>query len=101
VPYEDISVRCASAPLDEAALTARVLNGRGGYCFELNTARRDPARARVQRQLPPGRSAARPTNHGPGRRPRGRAPIADAGLGEGFIDPPPLRRRHPGRGPFS
>ena len=38
VPYEDVAVQLGeSGPLDEVALTQRVLTGRGGYCFELNT----------------------------------------------------------------
>jgi len=39
VPYEAIAVQLGeTGPLDERELAARVLaNGRGGYCFELNT----------------------------------------------------------------
>jgi N-hydroxyarylamine O-acetyltransferase len=106
VPYEDISVQLReSGRLDEAALSARVLTGRGGYCFELNT-----VLAAILREL--GFSVSYhqgvvggqgPTNHMvlvvdlDGER-----WIADAGLGEGFIDPLPLREgRHQGPGPFS
>jgi N-hydroxyarylamine O-acetyltransferase len=106
VVYEDIAVQLReSGPLEEAALTARILSGRGGYCFELNT-----VLAALLREL--GFSVSYhqgvvggvgPTNHmvlivdiGEERW------IADAGLGEGFVDPVPLREgRHPGRGPFS
>jgi N-hydroxyarylamine O-acetyltransferase len=106
VTYEDIAVQLReSGPLDEAALIARVLSGRGGYCFELNT-----VLAALLRGLGFDVSyhegvvgGAGPTNHmvlivdvG------GERWIADAGLGEGFLDPVPLREgRHPGRGPFS
>ena len=106
VTYEDIAVQLReSGPLDEAALTARILSGRGGYCFELNT-----VLAALLRSL--GFSVSYhegvvggegPTNHmvlivdlG------GERWIADAGLGEGFVDPVPLREGvHRGRGPFS
>ena len=39
VPYEDLAVQLGeTGPLDEATLAERVLrDGRGGYCFELNT----------------------------------------------------------------
>ena len=39
IPYEDLAVQLGeTGPLDEAALAARLLrDGRGGYCFELNT----------------------------------------------------------------
>jgi N-hydroxyarylamine O-acetyltransferase len=106
VTYEDIAVQLReSGPLDEAALTARILSGRGGYCFELNT-----VLAALLRELGFVVSyhegvvgGEGPTNHmvlivdvG------GERWIADAGLGEGFVDPVPLREGvHRGRGPFS
>ena len=106
VTYEDIAVQLReSGPLDEAALTARILSGRGGYCFELNT-----VLAALLRELGFSISyhqgvvgGVGPTNHmvlvvdfGDERW------IADAGLGEGFLDPVPLREgRHAGRGPFA
>ena len=40
MPYEDIAVQLgeSTGALDERGLAARVLaDGRGGYCFELNT----------------------------------------------------------------
>jgi N-hydroxyarylamine O-acetyltransferase len=106
VTYEDIAVQLReSGPLDEAVLTARILSGRGGYCFELNT-----VLAALLRGI--GFSVSYheavvggvgPTNHmvlivafGEERW------IADAGLGEGFLDPLPLREgRHPGREAFA
>jgi N-hydroxyarylamine O-acetyltransferase len=106
VTYEDVAVQLReSGPLDEQALTARILSGRGGYCFELNT-----VLAALLRSLGFDVSyhegvvgGEGPTNHmvlivDAG----GERWIADAGLGEGFIDPVPLREGvHPGRGPFS
>ena len=106
VTYEDIAVQLReSGPLDEAALTARMLSGRGGYCFELNTVLAALLRSLGfevgYREAVVGGEG--PTNHmvlivdvG------GERWIADAGLGEGFLDPLPLREgRHPGRGPFA
>jgi len=106
VTYEDIAVQLReSGPLDEAALTARILSGRGGYCFELNTVLAALLRGcgfdvSYHEGVVGG---AGPTNHmvlivdfGEERW------IADAGLGEGFLDPVPLREgRHEGRGPFA
>jgi N-hydroxyarylamine O-acetyltransferase len=106
VPYEDLAVQLGeTGPLDEAALAARIVSGRGGYCFELNT-----VLAALLRGL--GFSVGYhegvvggegPTNHMvlvvdlDGER-----WIADAGLGEGFIDPLPLREgRHHGPGRLS
>ena len=39
IPYEDLAVQLGeTGPLDPAALVPRLLReGRGGYCFELNT----------------------------------------------------------------
>jgi N-hydroxyarylamine O-acetyltransferase len=103
VTFEDVAVQLSeSGPLDEDALARRLLSGRGGYCFELNT-----VLAYILREL--GHDVAYheavvggegPTNHmslvvdGDW--------LADCGLGEGFMDPLPLREgRHAGRGPFS
>jgi N-hydroxyarylamine O-acetyltransferase len=106
VPYEDLAIQLGeTGPLDERALAARVVSGRGGYCFELNT-----VLAMLLRELGFNVSyhegvvgGEGPTNHMvllvdlDGER-----WIADAGLGEAFIDPLPLREgRHHGRGPFS
>jgi N-hydroxyarylamine O-acetyltransferase len=106
VAYEDIAVQLReSGALDEAALTARILSGRGGYCFELNTVLAALLRSfgfdvSYHEAVVGGNG---PTNHmvlivDAG----GERWIADAGLGEGFLDPLPLREgRHPGPGPFS
>jgi N-hydroxyarylamine O-acetyltransferase len=106
VTYEDLAVQLReSGPLDEAALIARVVSGRGGYCFELNTVLAALLRALgfdvSYHEAVVGGSG--PTNHmvlivdvG------GERWIADAGLGEGFLDPLPLREgRHAGPGPFA
>jgi N-hydroxyarylamine O-acetyltransferase len=106
VTYEDIAVQLReSGPLDEAALTARILSGRGGYCFELNTVlaallRKFGFDVSYHEAVVGGEG---PTNHmvlivdvGEERW------IADAGLGEGFLDPVPLREgRHAGLEPFA
>ena len=89
VPYEDIAVQLGeTGTLDETALAARVLrDGRGGYCFELNTVLAALLRAVgfsvTHHQAVVGGEG--PTNHmvllveSDGER-----WIADAGLGEGF-----------------
>jgi N-hydroxyarylamine O-acetyltransferase len=105
VPYEDIAVQLGEAgPLDEAALAARVLSGRGGYCFELNTVLAALLRDlgfQVTRHQAVVRGEG-PTNHmalvvdlG------GERWIADSGLGEGFLDPLPLREGAHAIGPFT
>jgi N-hydroxyarylamine O-acetyltransferase len=106
VPYEDLAVQLGeTGPLDETVLAERVLSGLGGYCFELNT-----VLAALLRGLGFNVSYHQgvvggegPTNHMvllvdlDGER-----WIADAGLGEGFVDPLPLRAgRHRGPGPLS
>ena len=75
VPYEDLAVQLGeTAPLDEAALTARLLqDGRGGYCFELNTVLAALLRSRRLRRDPPsGRRRRRRADqpHGAARAPR-------------------------------
>lgn len=111
VPYEDIAVQLGeSAPLDVDALAERLLTGgRGGYCFEVNgvlaalledlgfaVTRHESVVALDDR----GRDA--PTNHlalivvAEGRR-----FLAEAGWGEGWLEPLEL---HPGphtAGPFT
>jgi N-hydroxyarylamine O-acetyltransferase len=108
VPYEDLAVQLGeSGPLDEAVLATRMLaGGRGGYCFELNT-----VLAALLRGL--GFSVAKhesvvggdgPVNHMAlvVELADGEHWLADAGLGEGFLDPLPLRAgRHAGTGPFA
>lgn len=98
VPYETLTIHLGeSAPLDLDGLEARLLDGgRGGYCFELNgllgwlleelgfTVERREAR------VGPKDADEDPTNHlalvvglpgEPGRW------LADAGLGEGWVEP--------------
>lgn len=105
VPYEDLAVQLGeSGPLDEAALTRRVLGGRGGYCFELNTVLaallRGVGFAVTHHQAVVNGTG--PTNHMAlvvdldGER-----WLADAGLGEGFVDPLPLREGVHAIGPFT
>ena len=96
VPYEDIAVQLGeTGPLDEAELIARVCaDGRGGYCFELNTVLAALLRACgfvvTHHQAVVGGEG--PTNHMAllvhldGER-----WLADAGLGEGFVEPLPFR----------
>jgi N-hydroxyarylamine O-acetyltransferase len=106
VPYEDVAVQLGeTGRLDERALAERVLSGRGGYCFELNAVlayllRELGFRVSYHEGVVGGEG---PTNHMvlvvdlDGER-----WIADAGLGEGFLDPLPLREGvHRGPGPFS
>jgi N-hydroxyarylamine O-acetyltransferase len=91
-------------PLDAAALTRRVLGGRGGYCFEINTVLGALLRGlgfRVTQHQAVVRGEG-PTNHMAllvdldGER-----WLADAGLGEGFVDPLPLREGAHVIGPFT
>jgi N-hydroxyarylamine O-acetyltransferase len=111
VPYEDLAVQLGeTAPLDPEGLAARVLHGgRGGYCFEANTVlftlleTLGFAVERRQAIVGPRDSYGdgAPTNHMalivdvPGER-----FLADAGLGEGFIDPLPLREGRHAAGPL-
>ena len=106
VPYEDLAVQLGeTGPLDEAALAARLLaDGRGGYCFELNTVLAALLRGCgfvvTHHQAVVGGEG--PTNHMAllvdldGER-----WLADAGLGEGFLDPLPFREGATQIGPFT
>jgi len=106
VPYEDLAVQLGeTGPLDEAELARRVLHdGRGGYCFELNTLLaailRGVGFTVTHHQAVVGGEG--PTNHMAllvhldGER-----WLADAGLGEGFLDPLPLCDGSHGQGPFT
>jgi N-hydroxyarylamine O-acetyltransferase len=97
VPYEDIAVQLGETrPLDEAGLIARVCaDGRGGYCFEINTVLAALLRGCgftvTHHQAVVGGEG--PTNHMAllveldGER-----WLADAGLGEGFVEPLPFRQ---------
>jgi N-hydroxyarylamine O-acetyltransferase len=105
VPYEDLAVQLGeTGPLSFDDLAARVLTGRGGYCFELNTVLAGLLRGLgftvTHHQAVVGGEG--PTNH------MallvwldGSAWIADAGLGEGFLDPLPLRSGAYAIGPFT
>jgi N-hydroxyarylamine O-acetyltransferase len=102
VPYEDLAVQLGeSEPLDPRALVKRVLRGgRGGYCFEVNTVLHTLLEAlgfRVERRhgivgARDAHAAGAPTNHlalvvhTPDAGPF----IAEAGWGEGPLDPLPL-----------
>jgi N-hydroxyarylamine O-acetyltransferase len=106
VPYEDIAVQLGeTGPLDERELAARVLaNGRGGYCFELNTLLAALLRlvgfSVTHHQAVVGGDG--PTNHMVLLVHLDDAIwIADAGLGEGFMEPLPLREGTFERGPFA
>jgi N-hydroxyarylamine O-acetyltransferase len=105
VPYEDLAVQLGeTGPLDEAALTARVLSGRGGYCFELNTVLaallRGVGFTVTHHQAVVGGEG--PTNHMALLVWLDGSPwLADAGLGEGFLDPLPLREGAYEIGPFT
>jgi N-hydroxyarylamine O-acetyltransferase len=106
VPFEDLAVQLGeSGPLDPTAAVDRMLEGgRGGYCFEVNTVLRELLVAlgfEVERReaIVGERSAfahGEPTNHlalvvrAPGAGPF----VAEAGWGEGPIEPLPLA---PGR----
>jgi N-hydroxyarylamine O-acetyltransferase len=103
IAYENLGVQLGeTGPLDAQALTARVLEGgRGGYCFEMNTVLCALLRAlgfAVQRRQgvvgePGARAGGALTNHmalvvsAAG----GSTWLADAGLGEGPLDPLALR----------
>ena len=107
VPYEDIAVQLGeAAPLDEAALVARVCagDGRGGYCFELNTVLAALLRACgfvvTHHQAVVGGEG--PTNHMALLvHLEGERWLADAGLGEGFVEPLPFREGSTALGPFT
>ena len=106
VPYEDIAVQLGeTGALDEAVLASRVLaDGRGGYCFELNTVLAALLRAVgfsvTHHQAVVGGEG--PTNHMVLLVDvDGETWIADAGLGEGFMEPLPLREGAFERGPFT
>jgi N-hydroxyarylamine O-acetyltransferase len=106
VPYEGLAVQLGeTGPLDETALAERVLrDGRGGYCFELNTLLAALLRAAgfvvTHHQAVVGGEG--PTNHMAllvhldGER-----WLADAGLGEGFVEPLPFREGRFSIGPLS
>jgi N-hydroxyarylamine O-acetyltransferase len=104
VPYEALAVQLGeSGPLDEAELAARVAGGRGGYCFELNTVLfvllREAGFTVERRKAHVNGSEL--CNHmalvvtiGEDRH------LADAGLGEGPLEPVLLRDGHITPGPL-
>lgn len=105
VPYEDLAVQLEeTGPLDFPLLASRVASGRGGYCFELNTVLAGLLRACgfevTHHQAVVGGDG--PINHMVLLVPiDGETWIADAGLGEGFLDPLPLREGSYEIGAFS
>jgi N-hydroxyarylamine O-acetyltransferase len=106
VPYEDLAVQLGeTGSLDEAALAARMCrDGGGGYCFELNTVLAALLRACrfvvTHHQAVVG--GAGPTNHmALVVHLDGERWLADAGLGEGFVDPLPFREGAYEIGPFT
>jgi len=106
VPYEDLAVQLGeSARLDEAALTRRVLSGgRGGYCFEVNTVLCALLRAAgftVERREARVNDAELCNHMALVVRVDGREFLADAGLGEGPLDPVELGDGVRTRGPLS
>jgi N-hydroxyarylamine O-acetyltransferase len=101
IPYEALAIQLEEfAPLDVDGVAARLLSGRGGYCFELNgvlgwlleelgfaVERRE---AVVGSRVGPG-DPPKPTNHlALVVTIDGRPWLADAGLGEGPLEPLPL-----------
>jgi N-hydroxyarylamine O-acetyltransferase len=102
VPYEDLAVQLSECePLERQALVRRILHGgRGGYCFEANTVLQTLLEAlgfavELRQGIVGARDAhtrMEPTNHmalvvhTPDEGPF----IAEAGLGEGPLDPLPL-----------
>ena len=105
VPYEDLAVQLGeTGPLDFGMLASRLVSGRGGYCFELNTILAGLLRACgfqvTQHQAVVGGEG--PVNHMALLvELDGETWLADAGLGEGFLDPLPFREGAHEVGPFS
>jgi N-hydroxyarylamine O-acetyltransferase len=103
VPYEALAVQLGEcAPLDPDALVGRVLvGGRGGYCFEVQTVLQTLLESLgfvVERReglvaARDARAAGEPTNHLAlvVQTPDAGPFIAEAGWGEGPLDPLPLR----------
>src|SRR3954452_3120736 len=105
VPYEDLAVQLGeTGPLDPDLLTARVLSGRGGYCFELNTVLaallRSVGFTVSHHQAVVG--GVGPTNHMALLvEADGSLWLADAGLGEGCLGQLPLVSGSYPIGPFT
>jgi N-hydroxyarylamine O-acetyltransferase len=105
IPYEDLAVQLGeTGPLDPASLVPRFLNdGRGGYCFEVNTVLgwllESLGFSLTHHQAVVGGEG--PTNHMALVVDVDGSPwIADAGLGEGFMEPIPLEPGTVSVGPF-
>jgi N-hydroxyarylamine O-acetyltransferase len=109
VPYEDLSVQLGeSAPLDVEALAARLLSGgRGGYCFEVNGVLAELLRSlgfavTMHESVVDERSSGAPTNHlALSVAVDGRRFLAEAGWGEGWVEPLPLEPGAHTLGPFT
>jgi N-hydroxyarylamine O-acetyltransferase len=106
VPYEDLAVQLGeSEPLASGALLQRVLEGgRGGYCFEVNTVLHDllvAAGFRVERRVANVGGAELPNHMALVVDVDGEQYLADAGLGEGPLDPVPLADGVTTPGPMS
>jgi N-hydroxyarylamine O-acetyltransferase len=112
VPYEALAVQLGeTGPLEPGALAARMLEGgRGGYCFEANTVLFELLTAlgfSVERRqaIVADRDAharGEPTNHlALIVDVEGRRFLADAGWGEGPLDPLPLDDGPFTAGPFT
>ncbi|MDA0184892.1 arylamine N-acetyltransferase [Solirubrobacter phytolaccae] len=106
IPYEDLAVQLGeTGPLSPAELVSRLLNdGRGGYCFELNTVlgwllTELGFELRYHQAVVGGEG---PTNHMALVVDVDGSPwIADSGLGEGFMEPIPLEPGVAKVGPFA
>ena len=105
IPYEDLAVQLGeTGVLDPSSLVPRLLNdGRGGYCFELNTVLgwllTELGFVLEHHQAVVGGEG--PTNHMVLVVDLDGSPwIADAGLGEGFVEPIPLEPGAVDVGPF-
>jgi N-hydroxyarylamine O-acetyltransferase len=97
IPYEALAVQLEEfEPLELDAIARRILSGRGGYCFELNAILAwmlEQAGFAVERReaVVGPRGVAKPTNHlALVVRVGGADWLADAGLGEGPLEPLPL-----------
>jgi N-hydroxyarylamine O-acetyltransferase len=95
VPYEALAVQLGeSAPLHSGDLLDRVVSGgRGGYCFEVNTVLHDllaGAGFTVERRVANVSGAELPNHMALVVDVGDETYLADAGLGEGPLDPTPL-----------
>ncbi len=108
VPYEDLAIHLGEVgPLTVEHAAARILHGgRGGYCFEVNgvlASLLDALGFAVERREARvgAREADGPTNHLAlvVRDTGGGAWLAEAGYGEGWVDPLPLRAGTHAQGP--